>query len=91
MFAELMRAGNHRVPVWHRQLEGHRWKSEEMIRNYHEEVEKQKWQAVKNRKDNIDNCLDFGKDNSRSNGNDESNSFSGKQGGGNADTGIARS
>jgi hypothetical protein len=62
-----------------------------MIRNYHEEVEKQNRQAVKNGKDNIDNCRDFCKDNSRLIGNDESNSFCGKQGRGNADTGIAHS
>ena len=86
MIAGLTRAGNHWVQVLHHQLEGHQRKSEEMIQNYHEEVEKQNQQAVKNRKDNINNCWDFGKDNSCLNGNDESNSFCGKQGEGNADT-----
>ena len=50
---------------------------------------KQNQQAGKNGKNNIDNCQDFGKDNSRLIGNDESNSFCGKQGRGNVDTGIA--
>ena len=92
MIAKLTGAVNHWVPVWHHKLVvHHRWKSDEMIRNYHEEVEKQNQQAIKNRKDNIDNCQDLAKDNSHSIGNDESNSFCRKQGRGNADTGIAHS
>ena len=86
---KLTRAVNHQVPVWHHKLVCHQWKSDEMIQNYHEEVEKQNQQAVKNGKDNIDNCWDFGKDNSHSIENEETNSFCRKQGRGNADTGIA--
>ena len=63
------------VPVWHRELVRHQRKSDIMIRNYHEEVEKQNQQAVKNGKNNIDNCRDFCKDSSHLIGNDESNSF----------------